>query len=72
MNHEFTHGGSVGKNLGLLLRGWGNMIAFIALWFGLITYEKYSFSLWLIIGGGALSLLFLFVNLILPYLHRKK
>lgn len=79
-SNEFTHGGSVGKNLWLLLRALVNVIAFAALWFGLsqLGAEKVMFGLpdflplVLTIAGGVLTVFFLYVNLFAPFAHRKK
>lgn len=77
---QFTHGGSVGKNLGLAFRALLNILSFGALWFGLIQWatDTVLFELpekvpvMCIAVGGGLTLLLLFVNLFLPMAHRAK
>lgn len=77
-SHEFTHGGSIGKNLGLLLRSFLNIVSFCALWFGLsqLGAEKVVFGLPDVIpafctaAGGIGTLILLAINLFLPFSHR--
>ena len=61
-SNEYTHGGSAGKNVGLLLRALLNLIAFGAFWLGLlgmttdaVTVPAPPLALALTLGGGALS-----------------
>lgn len=77
---QFTHGGSVGKNLGLAFRALLNILSFGALWFGLIQLATDTVLFGLpekapllctAIGGG-LTLFFLLVNLLFPFAHRAK
>lgn len=79
-SHEFTHGGSVGKNLGLLFRSILNILAFGVLWAGLLQLASNEVlfgspedtpMICTIVGGGA-TVLLLFVNLFLPWAHRAK
>lgn len=77
---QFTHGGSVGKNLGLAFRALLNILSFGSLWFGLIqwTTDTVLFGLpekapvWCMAAGGGLTFLLLLVNLFLPMAHRAK
>lgn len=79
-SNEFTHGGSVGKNLVLLLRALLNLISFAALWFGLSQWgaDTVLFGLPAFVptlctfGGAGLCVLCLIVNLIGPFAHRVK
>lgn len=79
-SHEFTHGGSIGKNIGLLLRSFLNILFFGALWFGLsqLGAEKVAFGLPEVIptfctaAGGIGTLILLFINLFLPFSHRAR
>ncbi len=79
-SNEFTHGGGVGKNIGLMLRALLNVLSFGALWFGLsqIGAEKIIFNLpdtvptLCTAAGGIGTLILLAVNLFLPYAHRAK
>lgn len=78
-SNEFTHGGGVGKNIGLMLRAILNLLSFGLLWFGLFQLgaDEVLFGLpdtvplICTIAGAALTLLFLVVNLIAPWRHRK-
>lgn len=78
-SNEFTHGGGIGKNIGLMLRAILNLLSFGLLWFGLfqlgadeVLFElPEKIPLVCTIAGAALTLLFLVVNLITPWLHRK-
>lgn len=77
-SHEFTHGGSIGKNIGLLLRSFLNILSFGAFWFGLsqLDAEKIVFGLPEFVptlctaAGGIGTLILLAVNLFLPFSHR--
>ena len=77
---QFTHGGSNGKNLSLLMRALGNIIAYALLWFGLATWLPESPLITLPTGipmcctivGAALTVLLLVANLFSPYSHRVK
>lgn len=79
-SNEFTHGGSVGKNIALMLRAILNILSYAVLWFGIsqLGAEAVIFGLptflplLCTIAGGALCVLFLYVNLFLPYAHRVK
>lgn len=79
-SNEFTHGGSVGKNLGLLLRAIANVIAFALLFFGISQLGAAavlfglpsSLPLICTILGGVLTALFLYLNLFAPFAHRVK
>lgn len=78
-SNEFTHGGGVGKNIGLMLRAILNLLSFGLLWFGLFQLgaDEVLFGLpektplICTVAGAALTLLFLFINLIAPWRHRK-
>ena len=70
---NYTHGGSAGKNIWLLLRAIFNLFAFAALWVGLAQMESgTAFSFICLVAGGAGVMICLFVNLIFPFLHRVK
>ena len=70
---EYTHGGSAGKNLGLLLRALFNLIAFAALWVGIwMERNDMALALSFLIGGGALCVIGLIWNLIGPIVHAKR
>ena len=70
---EYTHGGSAGKNIWLLLRAILNLVAFAALWGGFARMESgTAFSFICLVAGGAGTVFCLFVNLIFPFLHRVK
>lgn len=79
-SNEFTHGGGVGKNIGLMLRALLNILFFGALWFGLaqIGAGKVLFGLPEFVpalctaAGGTGTLILLAVNLFLPFAHRAK
>ncbi len=72
-SNEYTHGGSAGKNIYLLLRALLNIVAFGALFFGLSMTEKLgSIATVITIAGGVLLVICLWVNLIAPFIHRKK
>lgn len=66
-SNEYTHGGSVGKNLMLLLRSLLNIVAF-----GLLVWSIPAGSMPASLGGAALSAVCLWVNLIQPMLVRKR
>ena len=68
---EYTHGGSVWKSLGLLLRGLWNLISFAAIWAGLVFYAA-TWGKWIFWGGVILGLLCTVCNLILPIVHLPK
>ncbi len=73
-NNEYTHGGSAGKNIYLLLRSLLNIVAFAALFFGLspMAKEMGAVSTVITIAGAVLLVVCLWINLIAPYIHRKK
>ena len=73
-SNEYTHGGSAGKNIYLLLRALLNIVAFAALFFGLSPMAQSLGSLATVvtIAGGVLLVLCLWINLIAPFIHRKK
>ena len=66
-SNEFTHGGSIGKNLLLLFRSLLNVAAFSLLVWG-VTVGSLPVSL----VGAALSALCLWINLVQPLLVRKR
>ena len=77
-SNEYTHGGSAGKNIGLLLRALLNLIAFGAFWVGLlgmttdaVAVPAPPLALMLTLGGGVLCVLLLFVNLLGPACSKK-
>lgn len=78
-SNEFTHGGGIGKNIGLMLRAILNLLSFCLLWFGLLQLGAGevlfglpdTVPLTCTIAGATLTLLFLIVNLISPWRHRK-
>lgn len=77
---EFTHGGSDGKNLVLLLRAIPNIIAYALTWFGLGTWLPADplvslpegIPMCCTIIGAVFTVFLLVVNLITPYTHRVK
>ncbi len=73
-SNEYTHGGSAGKNIYLLLRALLNLIAFGALFFGLspVAAPLGTVQTVIIIAGAVLLVLCLWLNLIGPFIHRKK
>ncbi len=74
-SNEYTHGGSAGKNMYLLLRALLNIIAFGALFFGLSPMaEKLGGNIALIItiAGAVLLGICFWSNLAAPFIHRKK
>ncbi len=73
-SNEYTHGGSAGKNIYLLLRALLNLIAFGALFFGLSPMAAALGAMQTVvtIAGAALLVLCLWLNLIGPFIHRKK
>ena len=69
----FTHGGSVWKNLALLFRALANILAFGALWYGLVRMaDEPMLGTICAAAGGVLCVLLLAANLILPFIHRVK
>ena len=54
------------KNFSLLFKCILSSLSFGATWAGLLIYHKYSFGLWLIIGGSLISLYSLISSFILP------
>ncbi len=73
-SNEYTHGGSAGKNIWLLLRAVLNIVAFGALFFGLspIAAKLGTTATLIAIAGAVLLVICLWVNLIAPFIHRKK
>lgn len=73
-SNEYTHGGSAGKNIYLLLRALLNIVAFAALFFGLSPMASAlgAIATIITIAGAVLLVLCLWINLISPYIHRKK
>ncbi len=73
-SNEYTHGGSAGKNIYLLLRAILNLITFGALFFGLSPMGAGlgTLSTVITIGGAVLLAICLWINLIAPWIHRKK
>lgn len=73
-SNEYTHGGSAGKNIYLLLRALLNVIAFAALFFGLspMAADLGSIATIITIAGAGLLVLCLWINLIAPFIHRKR
>lgn len=73
-SNEYTHGGSAGKNIYLLLRALLNVIAFAALFFGLspMAADLGSIATIITIAGAVLLVLCLWINLIAPFIHRKR
>ena len=67
-NNNFTHGGSVGKNIGLLLRALCNVFAFFLLFFSLGKKAEWYY----IVASAALCFILLGVNLLIPLARRKK
>ena len=68
---EYTHGGNVWKSLALLLRGIMDIIAFAAIWTGLIFYGA-TWGKWTLFCGIFLAVLCTVCNLILPMVHLPK
>ncbi|MBQ9747423.1 MAG: hypothetical protein IJV98_01425 [Clostridia bacterium] len=73
-SNEYTHGGSAGKNIYLLLRAILNTVAFAAFFFGIYMILTAPGTLATVIaaGGAVLLIACLWFNLIAPYIHRKK
>ena len=73
-SNEYTHGGSAGKNIYLLLRALLNIVAFAALFFGLspMASSLGTAATIITIAGALLLVLCLWINLIAPFIHRKK
>jgi hypothetical protein len=73
-SNEYTHGGSAGKNIYLLLRALLNIVAFAALFFGLspMAQKLDSLATVITIAGAVLLVICLWINLIAPFIHRKK
>jgi hypothetical protein len=73
-SNEYTHGGSAGKNIYLLLRALLNIVAFAALFFGLspMAQKLDSLATVVTIAGAVLLVICLWINLIAPFIHRKK
>ena len=77
---QFTHGGSNGKNMTLLLRALLNIISYALLWFGLAAWLPESPLIALpspvpavcTIAGAALTIVLLVLNLFKPYAVRVK
>lgn len=67
----YTHGGSAGKNLVLLIRAIINIIAFGVLWYG-IANSGSDIALVCVIAGGILLAGCIWLNLISPFIHRVK
>ena len=79
-SNEFTHGGSVGKNVALMLRAILNILAYGVMWFGIMLWIG-SFTLFTIpspiplimtIAGAVCVVILLVVNLFGPFAHRVK
>lgn len=77
-SNDFTHGGSVGKNLVLLLRALLNIFSFGVFGYGASQFalptEGFVFGLneLCFYGGAVLCLFCLVVNLFAPFAHRGK
>ncbi len=73
-SNEYTHGGSAGKNIYLLLRAILNTVAFAALFFGIYMIKSNPGTLATVItiAGGVFLVACIWFNLIAPYIHRKK
>ena len=67
-NNEFTHGGSVLKNVWLMLRALLNIFAFFLLFFSLGKGAEWYY----IVASAALVLICLGINLFIPMARRKK
>lgn len=67
-NNEFTHGGSVLKNLWLLLRAALNIFAFFLLFYSLGKKAEWYY----IVASAALCFILFGVNLLIPLARRKK
>ncbi|MBQ3927598.1 MAG: hypothetical protein II710_03025 [Clostridia bacterium] len=70
---NYTHGGSAGKNMALLLRALFNLAGIVLLCIGCVEWN-FGASPMPVIGwiGLGISAVGLIVNLILPFLHRTK
>lgn len=66
--NEFTHGGSVGKNILLLLRALVNVFAFFLLFYCLGTSAAWYY----VLAAAAFAFICLALNLALPFIRRKK
>ncbi len=72
-SNEYTHGGSAGKNIVLLLRALLNIVSYAALFFGLCMMETLGTTAIVItVAGAILSVICLWVNLVTPFVNRKK
>lgn len=67
-DNNFTHGGSVGKNLWLLLRALLNVGAFFLLVFSIGKKAEWYY----IVASAALLLICIGLNLLIPLVRRKK
>ena len=73
-SNEYTHGGSAGKNIYLLLRAILNTLAFAAFFVGIymILTTPGTLATVVTVAGGLFLIACLWFNLIAPYVHRKK
>ena len=72
-SNGFTHGGSVWKNLVFLFRALANILAFSALWYGLIRMaDEPMLGTICAVTGGVLCVILLVANLVLPFTRRVK
>ncbi len=72
-SNEYTHGGSAGKNIVLLLRALLNIVSYIALFFGHYMMETLGTTAIVItIAATVLFVICLWVNLVTPFVNRKK
>ena len=71
---KHSKGKFAGKNIYLFLRAILNIVAFAALFFGLspMAAELGTFATVLTIAGAMLLVVCLWINLIAPFIHRKK
>lgn len=67
-SNEFTHDNSPAKNVWLTLRALFNVLAFFVLFFSLATGGAWYFTA----IGGVLIAIAIAINLVIPYVKRKK
>ncbi|MCQ2436627.1 MAG: hypothetical protein MJ101_06965 [Clostridia bacterium] len=72
-SNDYTHGGSAGKNLILLLRSLINIAGFTALWFGIsqLNVDK-DIGTICTVAGGIITCFGLWFNLITPIIRKKR
>lgn len=82
-SNEFTHGGSVGKNLVLLLRALLNIVSFTLFGYGaamfgtanpdnILFFNSMLVPNFCLVGGAIMCIFCAVVNLFIPFAHRVK